>query len=77
MTKKERSTRRAKHMEKYVVIHPRRHYRSMSLVIGSQSFDLVVLGDGPDEKPSKDHLIWVKDMLCIALAELVRMEHQK
>lgn len=74
---KERPTRKAPHMEKYVVIHDENHWDTMSLQIGNQSFPFKIMGEAPHKKPSKKELLWYMDMLCIALAELVRLENGK
>jgi uncharacterized protein DUF1778 len=71
-TEKPWTTRRAPHMERYVEIKPcsstTDEHRVM-LVVEQQSFEI-----GPYPSEDKEHAEWLRDMLCVALAKLVRLE---
>lgn len=73
----EHVTRRAPHMEKYVRVipYPTGKYpdgHKVTLKIGVQSF---LISDGVGAVyETKEAAIWCRDMLCIALDELITLE---
>lgn len=73
----ERPTRRAPHMERYVVIRPQPsedepdRYQ-MRLEIGNQGFQI----NGGPGCENEENALWMRDMLCIALDNLVKLESQ-
>jgi hypothetical protein len=71
----EHTTRRAPHMERYteitpVVVRDTPDAHMLWLKVGNQSFTLSA--GGQDYHDTKEEAEWARDMLCIALDQMVR-----
>lgn len=72
-----RPTDRAPHMGKYARVGKRWGKPGVDLIVGNQRFFLPVSVDSTLTKGQiAAHVTWTRDMLCIALDELVKLETQ-
>jgi len=73
-----RHTDRAPHMGEYVRVGKRYGKDGCHIVIGNQGFFMSANSD-PNalDKENKAHVVWMRDMLCIALDRLVEIEIER
>lgn len=69
-----RPTDRAPHMGKYVRAGTLYGQHGVHIVIGNQAFFLPIAPTGDPSEDVAAHAVWMRDMLCIALANLVKIE---